>query len=143
MGCPSPHKVTNLTSLFSFIRQVGQLTHDGKYSEAATLGERVLAEAERRFGPDSPIAAMVLGSLGYAYMRDGKLAAAEPVLKRCLAIHEKVDGPEHLNVAQALSDLGMLYGDEGRYAEAEPLLQRSLAIRVKLLGESARKWRNR
>lgn len=116
-------------------RQLGQLTHDGKYAEAAELGERVLAEAERRFGPDSPIAAMVLGSLGYAYMRDGKLAAAEPVLKRCLAIHEKVDGPDHPNVAQALSDLGMLYGDQGRYTEAEPLLQRSLAIRVKLLGD--------
>jgi len=99
---------------------VGQLTHDGKYAEAAALGERVLAEAERWFGPESPIAAMVLGSLGYAYMRDGKLAAAEPVLKRCLAIHEKVDGPEHLNVAQALSDLGMLYGDEGRYALSWP-----------------------
>ena len=116
-------------------RQVGQLTHDGKYAEAAALGERVLADAERRFGPDSAVAAMVLGSLGYAYMRDGKLAAAEPVLKRCLTIHEKVNGPEHLNVAQALSDLGMLYGDQGRYAEAEPLLQRSLAIRVKLLGD--------
>ena len=116
-------------------RQLGQLTHDGKYAEAAALGEHVLAEAERRFGPDSPIAAMVLGSLGYAYMRDGKLAAAEPVLKRRLAIHEKVDGPEHPNVAQALSDLGMLYGDEGRYAEAEPLLQRSVAIRVKQLGD--------
>ena len=25
-------------------RQVGQLTHDGKYAEAAVLGERVLAE---------------------------------------------------------------------------------------------------
>jgi len=115
-------------------RQVGQLTHDGKYSEAAELAERVLAEAERQFGPENPITPMVLGSLGYAYMRDGKLAAAEPVLKRCLAIHEKMDGPEHLNVAQALSDLGMLYDDEGRYAEAEPLLQRSLDIRVKLLG---------
>ncbi len=115
-------------------RQVGQLTRDGKYSEAAELAERVLAQAERRFGPDSPITPMVLGSLGYAYMKDGKLAAAEPVLKRCLAIHEKMDGPEHLNVAQALGDLGMLYGDQGRYAEAEVLLQRSLAIRVKLLG---------
>ena len=115
-------------------RQVGQLTHDGKYAEAAELAEKVLAGAERRFGPDSPIAAVVLGSLGYAYMRDGKLAAAEPALKRCLAIHEKVEGPEHLNVAQALSDLGMLYGDQGRYAEAEQLLQRSLAIRVKQLG---------
>jgi outer membrane protein assembly factor BamD (BamD/ComL family) len=103
-------------------RQLGQLIHDGKYVEATGLGERVLAEAERRFGPDSPVAAMVLGSLGYAYMRDGKLAAAEPILKRCLAIHEKVDGADHLNVAQALSDLGMLYGDHGRYTEAEPLL---------------------
>ncbi len=116
-------------------RQVGQLTHDGKYAEAAALGERVLAEAERRFGPDSPIAAMALGSLGYAYLRDGKLAAAEPVMKRCLALHEKVDGPEHPNVAQALSDLGMLYDEEGRYAEAEPLLQRSVAIRVKQFGD--------
>ena len=115
-------------------RQVGKLTQDGKYSEAAELAERVLAEAERRFGPDSPITPMVLGSLGYAYMKDGKLAAAEPVLRRRLAIHEKVDGPEHLNVAQALSDLGMLYDDQGRYAEAEQLLQRSLDIWVKLLG---------
>ncbi len=118
-------------------RQVGQLTHDGKYAEAAALGERVLADAERRFGPDGAVTAMVLGSLGYAYMRDGKLAAAEPVLKRCLTIHEKLNGPEHLNVAQALSDLGMLYGDQGRYAEAETLLQRSLAIRVKLLGDES------
>ncbi len=116
-------------------RQVGQLTHDGKYAEAAALAERVLAQAERRFGPENPITTAVLGSLGYAYMRDGKLAAAEPVLKRCLAIHEKLDGPDHPEVAQALSDLGLLYGDQGRYAEAKPLLERSLAIRVKQLGE--------
>jgi CHAT domain-containing protein/tetratricopeptide (TPR) repeat protein len=113
------------------------LVQAGKYAEAISLAQQVLAIREKVLGPDHPDVATVLYNFGMLYEEAGRFAEAEPLYKRSLAIREKAlgpDHPDHFLVAQSLNNLAELYERLGRYTEAEPLNQRALAIFEKTLG---------
>ncbi len=115
-------------------QQVVQLYQQGKYTEAISLAEKVLAIREKVLGKEHPHVATSLNNLALLYLRQGNYTKAEPLLVRALAISEKVLGKEHPDVAQSLNNLAALYYLHGNYAKAEQLYLRSLVIREKVLG---------
>ena len=114
--------------------QVIQLYQAGRYAEAVTLVQRILAIQEKALGPDHPDVATSLNKLALLYQAQGDYRSAAPLFQRSLAIREKALGPEHPDVATSLNNLGGLYKDQGDYGRAAPLYQRSLAIVEKALG---------
>jgi CHAT domain-containing protein/tetratricopeptide (TPR) repeat protein len=120
--------------LVKLMQQMTTLTKDGKVTEAAEVGRKLVAAAEKIAGKDNPLAATALFALGQIYQIQGKLDEAEATLKRVLAIREKALGPNHAEVAAALDRLGQIAITRGRYAEAERTLVRSLAINERALG---------
>jgi tetratricopeptide (TPR) repeat protein/CHAT domain-containing protein len=121
--------------LDSLNQQVVELYQAGKYAEATPIADRVLALAERRFGPDHPQVGTRLNDLALLYRAQGRYADAEPLYKRVLGMVEKAFGRDHLEVSATLISLGIIYQAQGRYADAELQLKRALAIRERGLGQ--------
>jgi tetratricopeptide (TPR) repeat protein len=115
-------------------RQADQLYQQGNYTEAASLGERVLTILEKALGPDHPETATALSNLAEAYRSMGEYAKALPLYQRALVIVEKALGPDHPDTATTLNNLAEVYYNMGEYAQALLLCQRALAIREKVLG---------
>ncbi|MFQ5956109.1 MAG: tetratricopeptide repeat protein, partial [Kiloniellales bacterium] len=83
------------------------------------------------FGPDHPITAALVDSLGVLYKAQGRYAEAEPLYKRSLATWEKAVGPADPNLAKALENYAALLRETGRGAEAFEMGARAIAIRAK------------
>jgi tetratricopeptide (TPR) repeat protein len=110
------------------------LRNNGRYDQARSLLEQVLAMRERLYNGDDPIVAHSLFDLAEIYRIQGQDAQAEPLATRVLTIWEKLVGPDHPNVAKSLHQLAVLYRAQGKFAQAEPLFTRALAIRETALG---------
>lgn len=113
--------------------RASQLQDEGRYSEAISVMQKVLAMEEQK-GLEHIGTAKALSRLAQLYYDTGAYAQAEPLYQRALAIVEKVQGPEHPDTATVLNNLAELYRATGAYAKAEPLHQRALAIKDKMLG---------
>lgn len=105
-----------------------KLKDEGKYDQALSLAESVLATRERILGPDHIDVVSALNELAILYHIKGQYAKAESAFQRSLAILEKMRGPESPDFANTLNNLADLYQDMGKYEEAVPLFQRSLMI---------------
>ena len=114
--------------------RANKLGVEGKYGEAATIWQQILAFSEKTLGQDHPDVATSLNSLAELLRLQGQYAAAEPLYRSSLAIREKALGPVHPAVAASLNNLAVLLRAQGQYAAAEPLYRRSLAIHEKALG---------
>lgn len=114
--------------------QLNKLYSQGRYSEAAEIGEHLLRMVEKAKGPDHPETAISLNKLALSYLGNKDYARAEPLFQRALKIREKVLGADHPSTASSLNNLAMLYQDMGDYARAEPLYKRALEIREKVFG---------
>jgi tetratricopeptide (TPR) repeat protein len=114
--------------------RVREFYQAGRYAEAYDLAQHALALAESRFGPNHPIVALWVNSIGILLVREGRYAQAEAFFKRKLEIREKTLGLDHPDIATALNNLAVLYDRRGRYLDADPLYERSLAIREKAFG---------
>jgi len=114
-------------------KQARGLQHAGKLEEARTVGERVLALAEDRYGNDDPRVATALDFLGdVVHGQDPRaFRQVQTLYFRALHIREKALGPDHHDVGIPINDLAGLYSDQGRYSDAEPLYKRALAITEK------------
>ena len=108
----------------------------GKYSEAAQIGEQLIALAKSAFGPENPDYALCLNNLAVLYESMGEYTKAEPLYMEALEIDRKALGDSHPDYALALNNLAALYHSMGEYAKAEPLYKKSMEIRRKALGES-------
>ncbi len=115
-------------------KKVRDLHSAGRYPEAITVAQQILAIRENAIGRDHPDLATSLNALAFLYTNVGRHADAEPLYQRSLAIYERAFGRDHPDVAMTLSNLGRLYSEWGRYADAEPFFQRSLLLREKALG---------
>jgi CHAT domain-containing protein/tetratricopeptide (TPR) repeat protein len=113
-----------------------ELERAGKFSEALTLAQKTLADAEKAHGPAHRDVAAALNNLGHAYANLGQDSEAEPLYKRALATFEKVGGLDSADVAPTLNNLAALYQRQDRFADAEPLFRRALLISERSLGLS-------
>ncbi|MGQ0685419.1 CHAT domain-containing tetratricopeptide repeat protein [Bradyrhizobium sp.] len=108
--------------------KVIELERAGRFSEALTLAQKTLADAERAQGPAHRDVAAALNNLGHVHASLGRDPEAEPLYKRSLAIFEKVGGLDSADAAPLLNNLAALYQRQDRFADAEPLFRRALAI---------------
>ncbi|HEX3558944.1 MAG TPA: CHAT domain-containing tetratricopeptide repeat protein [Pyrinomonadaceae bacterium] len=130
---PQPSQA-DLQELQRLVEEAGRLGAAGRNEEALAVSERMAAQVEKMFGPDSTQLALILDNLGDVYSNLGLYTKAEPHYLRALAIREKVLGPDHLDTAQSVNSLGLLYFNEGEYAKAEPLYRRVLAVETEKAG---------
>lgn len=110
-------------------QQVEQmLYHEGKYSAAIPIAERVLAIRERVLGLHHYDVASSLHQLAQLYNKQGNYSKAEPLYRRSEAIWTDWNEAELLNrQVERLSS-------EGKYDAAMPLAKKVLAIYEKILG---------
>ena len=130
----SPMASAQFVGITTLNQQVGQLSQQGRFAEAAKLAERVLSSTKQIFGTNHPSVGEALNNLATLYVELGLYSKAEPLLQRGLAIQEKASGPNHLSVATSLNNLANPHVKQARLAEAELYSQRSLTIREKVLG---------
>ena len=116
-------------------QQVIQLEKEGKYAQAITLAERVLAIRKKALGNNHLDVATSLNSLAGLYTKQGKYSEAEPMYEQALSMRKRLLGEQHPDVAQSLNNLAGLYESQGRYSEAEPLYKQALSMNKRLLGE--------
>jgi CHAT domain-containing protein/Tfp pilus assembly protein PilF len=112
--------------------RIAALGRAGKYSEALTLAQAMVAKLETAAGGRDLAAA--LSNLAEADALLGRDGEAEPLLKRALSLYETAVGLDSVEIAPVLNNLAALDQRQQRYVEAEPLFVRALAIREKALG---------
>src|SRR5262245_58560760 len=109
-------------------QQFRALYSQGKYAEAAKIGERVLKFTERAHGPNAPATAAALDNLAGGDWNQGRYEEALKAYGQALAIREKALGSEDPAVAQTLNNLAVVYDTQGLYEEALKTYGRALAI---------------
>jgi tetratricopeptide (TPR) repeat protein len=115
-------------NLGSLSEQAKALYDQGKYTEAATIAERILKLTEVARGPNDLQTVAALNNLGAVYWQESKYPLAEQAYSRTLAIEEKALGPDHLDVAQTLNNLGVLSAALQDWLKAEHYYQRATDI---------------
>jgi CHAT domain-containing protein/Tfp pilus assembly protein PilF len=118
------------------IQQAFKLYQQGKYNEAISLAEKVLAIRKKVLGDNHPLTAQSLNNLAVLYQSQGRYSEAEPLYKQALAITKSQLGDNHPDTATNLNNLAEIYQSQGRYREAEPLYKQALAIYKKQLGDN-------
>jgi tetratricopeptide (TPR) repeat protein/predicted Ser/Thr protein kinase len=106
----------------------------GRHAAAVTYAERALRAREKALGPEHPLVATSLHTLGMMFYEAGDDARALPLLQQSLRIREKVLGRAHPDVSRALGALGDVFTGLERYDEALAHYRRSLALREQALG---------
>jgi tetratricopeptide (TPR) repeat protein len=106
----------------------------GQPARAAELLERALAIYERKLGPEHPLVARELHTLGNAHVDNGQIELGVGELRRAQAIREVALGPEHPVVASNLTDLARALRASHHDDEALALDRRAVAIGARALG---------
>ena len=114
--------------------RANKLQSEGKYGDAATIWQQILAIIVKALGPDHLDVARSLSELAVLLQKQGQYIEAETLYRRSLAIREKALGPDHPDAAASLNNLAELLQNQGQYTAAETLYRRSLAIYEKALG---------
>ena len=114
---------------------LAQLYQQGKYADAAKVGEKILELRKSVLDLEHPDYTVALVNLAALYYSMGEHAKAEPLYKEACGVSKRVMGIHHPVYATSLNNLAALYFSMGQYAKAEPLYERSTAICKLVLGE--------
>jgi CHAT domain-containing protein len=110
------------------------LTGQGKYADAAGVGEDLFQRSQKQFGEDSAETASAADQLAGVYTMLGRLQAAETHYQRALAVRERLGGTDQGALIHSLLGLANLRIAQTRYEEAKQLSQRALAVAEQSLG---------
>lgn len=106
------------------------------YEKARTQLAHVKSDTSAASREETLNYAMVLSSLGYAYLDNERLLKPEALFKESINIQRALLGEKHPDYATSVDGLGALYLIAGRLKEAEPLLKKSKAIREETIGKN-------
>lgn len=120
--------------LLALMQRITALAKEGRYGEAVGFARKLVVEAEKSTGRQSPLTATTLVVLGQALQTKGETTEAESVLRRALVIREKSLGPNHPDVAGVLATLGQIELGQNRLGDAERDMSRAIAIDESVLG---------
>ena len=107
-------------------KQLIQLYKQGKYDEAAKIGERLLTMMEKSFGKNHLEIASFLLHLGGLNLHASRFSQTELFLKRALSIRESALGQESQEVASVHFELGRMYDLKEDYVSAEVHYKKAL-----------------
>ncbi|KZP27901.1 TPR-like protein [Athelia psychrophila] len=110
------------------------LVSRGRYSEAKTLLDRVLAHRRRLLGPKDMGTAHVMHSLAEVNSKLGRYEEAESLYLPVLAAQEKQLEADHPCLLTTVHNLALLYESQGSFDQAESSYGRALAGRERQLG---------
>ena len=113
------------------------LRAEGRYSEAVTILQRVIAAEEAKTGLDSSFGVTLLNNLGELHYKLGLYAEAIPIYERALAIADRTIKAGTPLTAILLRNLATVYQLEGRRGDAARLYARSIQQLDKLMPETA------
>ncbi len=111
-------------------KEIERLYADGKYDEAFSRAEKLVAERETKYGKEDARTASAISDLGAMHIAKGNVANAEPLLKRAIEILEKNKGPD-ATLSAALSNLTSVHLKKGDFKKAEATLDRAIALEQK------------
>lgn len=100
----------------------------GDYDVAAEHGDRAFAKRALALGPDHPITASVLRSLGRVYLAQGRPREASEAFERSFHVWEAAVGHDHPHVGELLMLRGSALLAMGSPEKALPLVQEGLAV---------------
>jgi tetratricopeptide (TPR) repeat protein len=120
----------------AMLKQVVELTRQGRFDEAIALERRVLPAIEKMAGKRHPLYLAQIAALGDLYVMKQDYAEGERLHLEALRLREELLGKDHADVAASLAKLADLYITTANYDKAESTLQRGMAIRRKRLSES-------
>jgi serine/threonine protein kinase/Tfp pilus assembly protein PilF len=119
----------NLRSLATALQEQGDL------DAAEPLLRESLALRQEIYGPDSPLVATVVLSLGRLEHARGHLAEAEELIARGLTTRVETLGDDHVHTALARRDLAALRLERGDAKGARELLERALETLSRVRGD--------
>lgn len=96
---------------------------EGRYAEAETIFQEVLAQRERALGAEHPDVAQSLTRLAVLRSSQGRYSEAEALLRRAVEINKKSPMAGWSSAEEALRELAIVLQQEGQYPEAEALLR--------------------
>jgi CHAT domain-containing protein/Tfp pilus assembly protein PilF len=120
--------------MLALMQRITALAKEGRYVEAVPLARKLVDEAEKTTGRQSPVTAAALVVLGQALHAQSNMTEAETTLRRALAIREKARGPTHPDVAVVLTALGQIELSQNRLKDAERDISRAIAIDERAFG---------
>jgi tetratricopeptide (TPR) repeat protein len=103
---------------------IGELTEQGRYTEAAEVGQRLLEKSTSVLGPEHELTIKTLKNIGQVYMMQGDSHLAISVLLRALELSERLFGSEHSTTSRIQDDLTKIRGPQDSLA-----LRQMLAIK--------------
>jgi tetratricopeptide (TPR) repeat protein len=110
------------------------LNSRGRYAEAESLYEHVIADMEQLFDPNDLNTLVAMNNLGLAYRRRGRYVDAEMLFKRVLERRKTQLGPEHRNTLNTMHNLACVYFSQKHFDDAEILLKQTLQSQASQLG---------
>lgn len=106
----------------------------GQWEKAESVFNRLIAESDKVFGPDSKPAIGTVSNLGMVYEQLGKYKEAEASLRRSMTLAGKTLGEESPQYLGAVKGLIAVLEKQGRFVEAEEMLDAGLAIVERMSG---------
>ncbi len=101
---------------------------------AIAVGEPLVADYERRLGPEDIDTVSARDNLANSYRQAGRVAEAIALHEQALADYERVLGPDNPHTLGSRSNLAAAYLEAGRVAEAIALDEQVLAAFERTLG---------
>jgi CHAT domain-containing protein/tetratricopeptide (TPR) repeat protein len=118
----------------SFSIEIGHVSAEGRYAEAADLASRRLDIQRDVLGDTHNEIAQSLDDLATLLQYSGDLEAPEPLFREALDIRRNLLGDRHAEVAASENNLAMLLQAKGDLTAAEPLLRDALGIFEEVFG---------
>lgn len=115
-------------------RVARQERYAGKFNEAITRYERVLAAQMASLSADDDLVLDTKQGLAIAYSRADRAADAKPLLEHVLTKYRERYGEKNSKTLDVTTTLSINYMEEEKYAEAEALLRPALENVESLLG---------
>lgn len=137
LGRPHPLTESQLTAVANAAKarvQLVQLYEQGKFTDAAQLGQTILEIRRKALGERHSDYAKSLNDLAGMYQFLGEYSKAEPLFLEARDICKQVVGEDHPHYAASLINLAGLYTSQGEYLKAEPLYLEGRKITKRVLG---------
>jgi tetratricopeptide (TPR) repeat protein len=104
------------------------------YEEAKGVYYRLIANEEKKYGPNHPMTAASYNNIGSAFFSQGEYNKALDYYYKALSIRQKVLGDGHSDTANTYNKIGLVYDSLGNDEKTLEYYFKALEIREKVLG---------
>jgi CHAT domain-containing protein/Tfp pilus assembly protein PilF len=128
--------------LMQGIQQLMQKFQEGNYADVLKISEKMLGLAEKEFGVDHPIHAIILSLVGASEAQMGNSASAEKKFVQALSVLQNAPAEYVSFTGRIYSGLGDIYHGRGEFEKAEEYYLKSLPVFAKTVGRDGPDYAN-